>query len=58
MSHKPGTTVPTTGAYWCSVCKTPEKFTAGQEFPECPNMCGRGRWELVQPQPESNPARG
>jgi hypothetical protein len=46
--HRPGTTVPATGIYWCSVCKTPKEFHAGEEFPACPNMCGRGQWEPVQ----------
>jgi hypothetical protein len=50
MNHRPGAVVPTTGIYWCSVCKLPEKFTEGQEFPPCSNMCGRGLWQLVQPQ--------
>jgi hypothetical protein len=47
-THRPGETVPATGIYWCSVCKTTKQFTAGEVFPECPNMCGRGRWELVE----------
>jgi hypothetical protein len=58
MTYKPGSTVPATGIYWCSVCKTPGEFTVGREFPECPNMCSRGRWEEVKIEPESNPARG
>lgn len=58
MNEKPGNTVPSTGTYWCTVCKTPENFTAGQQFPECRNMCGRGRWQLVQGQPENKPQRG
>ncbi len=58
MNYKPGTTVPATGIYWCTVCKTPESFTAGQEFPECRNMCGRGMWHLVEDQGEKHPARG
>ncbi len=53
MSYRPGATVPTTGIYWCSVCKLPEKFREGQEFPECRNMCGRGHWELVKKQDEA-----
>jgi hypothetical protein len=28
----------------------PEAFTAGQTFPECKNMCGRGLWQLVEEQ--------
>jgi hypothetical protein len=49
MTHfKPGTTVPSTGIYWCTVCKTPRRFTAGEQFPECDNLCGRGFWELVR----------
>ena len=45
MTYRPGATVPETGIYWCSVCKTPASFNKGQEFPECRNMCGRGHWE-------------
>ena len=48
MNHHPGDTVPATGIYWCTVCKTPKQFTAGEKFPECPNMCGRGLWHLVE----------
>lgn len=49
MVHfKPGVTVPSTGIYWCSVCKTPQRFTAGEKFPDCGNLCGRGLWELVR----------
>jgi hypothetical protein len=51
MNHRPGVTVPVTGIYWCTVCKLPEKFTEGQPFPECKNMCGRGLWQLVEEQP-------
>jgi len=51
MNHRPGVTVPVTGIYWCTVCKLPEKFTAGQPFPECKNLCGRGLWQLVEEQP-------
>jgi len=48
MKCKPGTKVPTSGIYWCSVCKTPDHFAAGQDFPNCRNMCGRGYWEFVE----------
>jgi hypothetical protein len=48
MTCKPGTNAPATGIYWCSVCKTPAVFTRGEDLPECKNMCGRGRWELVR----------
>jgi hypothetical protein len=58
MTNRPGATVPTTGIYWCTVCKLPKQFTAGQQFPECANMCGRGNWELVEDQGEKHPARG
>jgi hypothetical protein len=57
MTHRPGATVPATGIYWCSVCKLPAQFTAGQQFPECKNMCGRGSWELVQDHSEPRPTR-
>ena len=48
MTHRPGNTVPDTGIYWCTVCKSPELLTAGEPFPECKNMCGRGYWQLVE----------
>ena len=48
MNHRPGATVPVTGIYWCSVCKTPAAFTKDQDLPACKNKCGRGRWELVK----------
>jgi len=50
MKHRPGAIVPVTGIYWCSVCKTPQRFVEKEEFPSCPNMCGRGLWELVEEQ--------
>ena len=53
MNHRPGTPVPEKGIYWCTVCKTPQRFNEGERFPECPNMCGRGLWKKVEhPQPE------
>jgi len=58
MNHRPNTTVPTTGIYWCTVCKLPRKFVSGQHFAECANMCGRGLWELVEeqdPKPKDPP---
>jgi len=58
MNHKPGTTVPQTGIYWCTVCKLPQSFAAGQEFPACKNLCGRGHWQLVEQKGEKHPARG
>lgn len=58
MNHRPGATVPVTGIYWCTVCKTPRQFTAGQPFPECGNMCGRGLWQLVEDQSGERPSRG
>jgi len=54
MKCKPGTKVPTSGIYWCSVCKTPDHFAAGQDFPNCRNMCGRGYWEFVEEDMEPN----
>ena len=57
MTHRPGATVPATGIYWCSVCKLPAQFTAGEQFPACKNMCGRGSWELVEEHGESRPIR-
>ena len=53
MNHRPGAIVPVTGIYWCTVCKSPERFTAGQPFPECTNLCGRGLWKLVEEQGEA-----
>ena len=52
MNHLPGAIVPVTGIYWCTVCKLPATFRKDQKFPECKNMCGRGHWEFVEPQPE------
>jgi len=52
MTYKPGSPVPESGIYWCTVCKLPARLNAGQTFPECENMCGRGRWELA---PEEKP---
>ena len=48
MNHKHGTEVPADGVYWCTVCKRPERFEKGRQFPECKNMCGRGYWQLVK----------
>jgi len=48
MRHKPGTKVPVTGIYWCSVCKRPASFNKDDEFPRCPSRCGRCLWELVR----------
>ncbi len=56
MTYKPATPVPQTGIYWCTVCKSPEKFQAGQQFPECKNMCGRGHWEFVPQQGGADPS--
>ncbi len=50
MNYRPGTDAPATGVYWCTVCKTPERFEEGQQLPECKNMCGRGNWELIEKQ--------
>ncbi len=52
MNQRPGAVVPSTGIYWCTVCKTPERFLEGQQFPECRNLCGRGLWEKVEDDPE------
>ncbi len=58
MTCRVGETVPASGIYWCTVCKLPVRFTEGEQFPECKNMCSRGHWELVEgkktgQQPES-----
>jgi hypothetical protein len=50
MTYKPGTDAPATGIYWCSVCKAPQRFEEGAALPACPNMCGRGSWELIEKQ--------
>lgn len=52
MNYHPGTEVPVTGIYWCTVCKLPARFAAGERFPACGNMCGRGLWKLVEKQGE------
>ena len=54
MNHKPGTAVPAAGIYWCTVCKTPQRFSEGQTFPECPNMCGRGLWKPAPKPPQKD----
>lgn len=48
MALKPGVVAPQTGIYWCSVCKLPGQFSAGQVLPECRNKCGRGGWDFIQ----------
>ncbi len=56
MNYRPGAIVPVSGIYWCTVCKTPERLTEGQEFPACRNLCGRGNWELVEKQTDPGTA--
>jgi hypothetical protein len=58
MNHHPGSEVPATGIYWCTVCKLPRKFSAGERFGECPNLCARGLWQLVERQDPKSPERG
>jgi hypothetical protein len=48
VNYKPGAEVPAKGIYWCTVCKKPERFEQGKQFPECKNLCGRGYWQLVK----------
>ena len=36
MNHRPGAIVPVTGIYWCSVCKTPQKFDEEAGIPALP----------------------
>ena len=48
MTFSPGTEAPQSGIYWCSVCKTPVQFKAGEQLPTCKNLFGRGRWEFVK----------
>ncbi len=55
MTYKPGSPAPSTGIYWCSVCKLPAAFEKEQTLPECKNKCGRGRWELVRTAEEKQP---
>jgi hypothetical protein len=57
VKYKAGAEAPETGVYWCTVCKRPERFEKGRQFPECRNMCGRGYWQLVkQPPPAEQSA--
>jgi len=46
--HDPGSEAPQTGIYWCSVCKLPVQFKAGEVLPKCKNLCGRGKWEFIK----------
>ena len=48
MANKPGDKAEQAGIYWCSVCKTPVQFKAGDTLPTCKNKCGRGHWEFVR----------
>ncbi len=56
MTYKPGTEAPQSGYYWCSVCKLPAVFEAGQTLPACKNQCGRGNWEFVRAAGKNNAA--
>jgi hypothetical protein len=55
MAFSPGTEAPQSGIYWCSVCKTPAQFKAGEQLPTCRNLCGRGRWEFVKAEDAGEP---
>ena len=46
--HKAGSVAPLSGYYWCSVCKAPAHFEAGDRLPHCPNKCAKGDWEYVR----------
>ncbi len=48
MAYQPGSEAPQTGIYWCSVCKLPVQFKAGETLPMCKNLCARGKWEFVR----------
>jgi len=48
VTYAPGANAPADGIYWCTVCKLPARFKEDQKLPECKNMCGRGRWQLVE----------
>ncbi len=48
-NQKPGAPVPEAGIYWCTVCKTPKRFSKDETLPECPNMCSKGLWHFVKP---------
>jgi len=50
MNHKPGTASPRHRHLLVQRLQNPAQFTEGETLPECPNMCGRGLWELVQKQ--------
>mgnify|MGYP000011745461 CR=1 FL=1 len=52
MNHKPGSEVPETGVYWCTVCRSPQRFEKGQKFPACKNLCPKGYWQLVNLPPK------
>jgi hypothetical protein len=54
MIVKTGTEAPQSGIYWCTVCKLPARFEAGQPLPACRNKCGRGSWQLVKPDEKAN----
>ena len=54
--YKQGTPVPCTGIYWCTVCKLPARHHKGELFPACKNMCGRGYWQLVEPEEAGEPS--
>jgi phosphoglycolate phosphatase len=56
MNQHPGAAVTVNGIYWCTVCKLPQTFQTGTQFPPCPNMCGRGTWQLVEKMDE-DPSR-
>jgi hypothetical protein len=49
MIVKTGNEAPQSGIYWCTVCKLPARFEAGQQLPVCRNRCGRASWQLVKP---------
>jgi hypothetical protein len=48
IAYQPGSEAPQTGIYWCSVCKLPVQFKAGETLPMCKNLCARGKWEFVR----------
>jgi phosphoglycolate phosphatase len=56
MNQRPGAAVTVSGIYWCTVCKLPQTYVAGAQFPECPNMCARGTWQLIE-RLEEDPSR-
>jgi len=49
MNHRPGAIVPVTGIYWVQRLQDARQpFPRETGVPKLPNLCGRGKWELVE----------